>query len=60
MSTHSLPIDTDKTDDELLEAEQATSLIDSSLRHIALLAAWIATTGSLFMSQVLGLSLIHI
>ena len=54
MSTHSLPIDTDKTDDELLEAEQATSLIDSSLRHIALLAAWIATTGSLFMSQVLG------
>lgn len=54
MSTHSLPIDTDNSDDELLEAEQATSMIDSSLRHIALLAAWIATTGSLFMSQVLG------
>ena len=49
-----MPINTETDADELLEAEEAPSLIDSSLRHIALLAAWIATIGSLFMSQVLG------
>jgi disulfide bond formation protein DsbB len=44
-----------------LEAQRATNWVDdlidslgSSSRHIALLAAWIATCGSLFFSEVLG------
>lgn len=54
MNTHTLPIDADSSEEQLFEEEAAPSIIDSSLRHVALLAAWIATAGSLFMSQVLG------
>jgi disulfide bond formation protein DsbB len=34
--------------------DSLTELLGASSRHIALLAAWIATSGSLFFSEVLG------
>lgn len=40
--------------DEANDFDAGPGLIGGALRHIALLAAWIATCGSLFLSEVLG------
>jgi len=43
-----------QVEDTQREGDRFTDLLAVTSRHIALLAAWVATSGSLFFSQVLG------